>query len=389
VSIPMLRPAFATFPSSNSSDRAPRRRPAAPTLATLRTIADVDAIAGDWRALAAATPDANGFQSFEWCRAWMAANGSDRDTWRIVTLREDGRLVALWPLQCDRLLGARILRWLGEPWTQYGDALALPGPQRYDRLALVWRAICAFPDIDLVKLGRLRQGAAVTALPALAMPRAVYCEMAPFVDLARKGPPPKADKRLRARRRRLEAIGPVRFEIVSDADARLRYVREAVALKRDWLAARKLASTGLWHPALDALMEDMAPSDILVVGRLSVDGRTAAIELGLHSNGGFRSLLGCHDPAFATGSPGHLLIGHMIDWSRRANCRLYDLMVPADPYKAQWSNDCVTVADHATALTLRGTFAALWFRARPALKALYRKLPQGLRHLPVVLSTKS
>ena len=83
----MLRPAFATFRPRNSvADREPvafGRR-----VDILRTLADVEAIEDEWRALEVATPETTGFQSFDWCRAWMRADTGGRDRWRIVAVRD-------------------------------------------------------------------------------------------------------------------------------------------------------------------------------------------------------------------------------------------------------------------------------------------------------------
>ena len=385
-----LQPAFVTFrPSSFRGSRSPALHSSGP-LRILTTLAEVDRIAEDWRALEGDAPETNGFQSFDWCRAWMHANGPDSDDcWRIVTLREKGRLVGLWPLQREFVFGARVLRWLGEPWTQYGDVLAMPGPDRMRQLGLVWDEIRTWRDVDLLKLGRLRAGSIAAALPALDPLEAVHCEGAPFVDLLRSGKNALKSKRLRARRRKLEEMGAVRFEIVTDPAFRRACVRDAIALKRAWLDARNLTSTGMWHRGLDMLMDELASSETLVIGRLAVGEETAALELGLHGNGAFRSLLGCHDPKFANGSPGHLLIGHMIEWCVASGCRTYDLMLPADTYKSQWANDCVSVADHAVPMNWRGSLIASAYRMRPALKAAYHRLPQSIRRLPAVVSPNS
>lgn len=383
MSILMLQPASATFRPRRSAAEA-----VAPAFArrvdVLLTLADIEAIADEWRALEAATPEATGFQSYDWCRAWVRADrwtrNRDDGRWRIVTVRDHGRLVALWPLEWDRLLGARVLRWLGEPWTQYGDALVADGRSRLDYLASAWREIATWTDVDLMKLGRVRADAALTTLPGFAGRTIIHREHAPFIALSGR-PLPAPEKRLRARRRKLEAIGPVAFDIVTDPDERRASVKRAIALKEAWLTTRGLTSSGLFHANLNAHMAALADSGTLVIGRLRVGGKVAALELGLRANRTFRSLLGSHAREFAHGSPGHLLIGHMVEWARREDMSAYDLMVPADAYKRQWSNDEIVVHDHLVAMRWRGRLAAGWYRLRPRLKAAYLTLPERLRRL--------
>lgn len=377
MSIQMLQPAFATFPLrrsvANASSPARTRR-----VDVLRTLADIEAIEHDWRALEAATPEASGFQSFDWCHAWMQAAQADAQ-WRIVAVRDGAELVALWPLECSRFFGARVVRWLGEPWTQYGDVLVVDDRSRRNRLAAAWREIASWTDVDLVKLGRVRADAALSALPGFAGRAIVHCEWAPFIDLQRARPAPS--KGLRARRRKLEAMGPVRFEILTKPSPRRACVAQAIAFKEAWLRSRGLPSSGLSHASLDALMASLANSETLVIGALKVGEDVAALELGLRTNGAFRSLLGSHDERFAQGSPGHQLIGHVADWCRAEGLKAYDLMVPADTYKRQWSNDEIAVDDHLMAMRLRGQLAATWYRSRPQVKRFYLRLPERLRHL--------
>ena len=378
MSILMLRPAFATFrPRSSAADREPAAF--ARRIDILRSVADIEAIESEWRALEAATPEATGFQSFDWCRSWMRADADGRDRWRIVAVRDGARLVALWPLQRDRMLGARVVRWLGEPWTQYGDVLVADDRFRLQHLATAWREIASWTDVDLVKLGRVRVDSALSALPGLSGRTIVHREGAPFIDLSRQRPTPS--KGLRARRRKLEAMGPVRFDIVTGAAERQDSVAQAVAFKAAWLRSRGLASSGLSHASLDALMASLADTESLVIGRLRVGDAVAALELGFRANRTFRSLLGSHDERFAQGSPGHQLIGHMVDWCRADGLAAYDLMVPADAYKRQWANDEMIVHDHLVSTRWRGRLARAWYESRPHLKRLYLRLPERMRQL--------
>lgn len=381
MSIHMLQPAFATSPPQRSPARPGGGAPVAPRISLLDTLDQVDAIEGAWRALDARTPEATGFQSFEWCCAWMRAEPHARPgRWRIVAVWAGSDLVCLLPLQHDRRFGVRVLRWLGEPWTQYGDALAEPGPHRIVHLAAAWREVSAWRDVDLIKLGRVRDEAALLSLPGFTGRTGLHTESAPVLDLTRPARPASKGS-LARRRRKLEAIAPVRFEIVTDAGARLHLVEEAIGLKRDWLNKRHKASSGLWHANLESLLRDLARGDRLIVGRLAVGDETAALELGLDANGAFRSLLGCHDVRFAQGSPGHLLIGHMVDWCRARGFSAYDLMTPADEYKRQWANDEMPVTDHLVAQAMRGRAAAAYFRARPRLKSLHARMPAPCRQL--------
>lgn len=379
MSIQTLQPASVTFRPPRSAASAPRSVAAfGNRVDVLRTLAEVDAIADEWRDLERSTPEATGFQAYAWCRAWMAAN-ADNPRWLILAVRDRDQLVALLPFERERFLGARVVRWLGGPWTQYGDALVADGPRRIEHLAAAWREIASWRDVDLIMLGRVRADAALTALPGLQGRTVVHREWAPLVDVTQT--PAKPDKRLRARRRKLAEAGQVTFERVRDSAERVACVREALACKRAWLQSRGLPSSGLFHPNANRFLDALADSGELVVGRLTVGSETAAVELGLETGRTYRSLLGAHTPRYAQGSPGHILIGEMIAWAHREGLGEYDLMVPADPYKRRWSTAEIEVCDHLMAQRLRGQAAALWYRSRPLAKAVYARAPDRLKQL--------
>jgi CelD/BcsL family acetyltransferase involved in cellulose biosynthesis len=101
----------------------------------IETLDSVEALGPEWSALESRTPEATGFQSFPWCFTWLRVSRAGAAP-RIVCVREEERLVFLLPLQIERRFGVVIARWLGEPMTQYGDALALPGERR--RIGARW-----------------------------------------------------------------------------------------------------------------------------------------------------------------------------------------------------------------------------------------------------------
>lgn len=71
------------------------------------------------------------FQSFNFCWHWantFLAQESDKSGPRlaILTARQKGRLVMIWPLVSERAHGITEVYWMGEPVAQYGDALIDP-----------------------------------------------------------------------------------------------------------------------------------------------------------------------------------------------------------------------------------------------------------------------
>jgi len=94
-------------------------------------VSDLDAfkaLESDWRKLETTSGRShNVFQSFDWCYAWAKTYiGGDRQL-SIITGYHRGELAFVWPLMKVRHGPFSILRWLSEPFGQYGDILIATG----------------------------------------------------------------------------------------------------------------------------------------------------------------------------------------------------------------------------------------------------------------------
>jgi CelD/BcsL family acetyltransferase involved in cellulose biosynthesis len=345
------------------------------------------ALASEWQELESRSPNATVFQSSAWCSAWLRASGKVGCTeeTRILIVRRGGRPALLWPLAVRRAGPCRVLHALGEPATQYCDALIATGEQRGWLLDAAWSAIRSWRDIDLVEMRRVRTDAAVAALPALANVKATGATTAPFVDirLAAGGDAHRSSRTrnaLKRHRRKLAEHGEVAFEIVQDPNAKIRVVDEAVAFKRRWMIERGLWSDGYSHAAADEFTRALAQQPDFRVSRLTVRGATAAVEAGYVMGGGYWSLTQSYDSRFAEHAPGRLLTWQFMEHCAAANIHMLDFLAPAYKYKREWSTGEIAVADYLVPLTIKGSLlAATLSCARPALKHLYRHMPASLR----------
>src|SRR5437763_14248091 len=93
----------------------------------IRERAGFDALEPEWNDLfRRAGTSAQLFQTFNWNWHWAnhyvpATRGARSGlSLAVVTVRRDGRLVMLWPLVLERVAGLEVLKWMGEPLTQYG-----------------------------------------------------------------------------------------------------------------------------------------------------------------------------------------------------------------------------------------------------------------------------
>ena len=155
---------------------------------------------------------------------------------------------------------------------------------------------------------------------------------------------------------------------------------EAIALKRTWLAERGLSSGVIgdteWEAAI-ATLADAATSP-LRVARLSVDGQTAAVEIGFVHDDRWCAFLGAMAPEFAKCGPGHVQMAKTIAHCHEQGLARYDLLAPADSYKSRIAHGSTMVCDHAAALSPLGWPALAAARAIPAAKRLAARMPASL-----------
>lgn len=347
------------------------------------SIDDLDSCAEHWTELESRTPEATGFQSYAWCRAWLTARqrAGLASELRVTSLWHKRRLVMLWPLAIERLMGVRIATWIGTPMTQYGDVLAESGTDR-----IVWqRASEAFfaqwRDVDLFQFTRVRADAALSLSGSLGKAMVGGHELAPYVPFEAHRAPQCADdlgKSSKRRARKLAAQGPVHVEAARDRAARLHAIGLALHWKRQWLAQKGFFSAGLSHPATAAFLAELADADSerFWAFCLFVGDDIAAVEIGLVTGTTYRSVVGSYDPRFAQGSPGQALIGEVLRQCRNSGLTAYDFMAPADPYKTRWTDEAVPIASHFVPRTMLGTAAAFGLaRLRPLAKKAVAKVP--------------
>jgi len=354
----------------------------------VQNLADALALEAEWRSLEARTPEATSFQGFDWCRAWL--EGSEAagapETLRLVALHQDDRLVLLWPLAVRRVWGFRVAHWLAEPLTQYGDVLVEASPERAQWLDRAWQEIQAWRDVDALELRRVRADAAVNALPALAGTAAAVTDAAPYVDFrtadqanleARSS---RTRNALKRRMKQLESYGPVNFSKVCGAREQEESVRLALDFKRQWLAEKGLASSGLSHPAAERSLVALARRAQLEVFRLGVGPMTAALEIGLARDGRYFSFLQSYAPAFAASGPGRLLFWQLIERCPSLGITTFDFLAPAYEHKREWASDEMPMRDHTLPISAGGVAVVSYLsRIKPALKEIYGRLPVGAR----------
>jgi CelD/BcsL family acetyltransferase involved in cellulose biosynthesis len=360
---------------ANDERRLTRTAARADSEFTAEAATSLNEVAGDWIRLERSGANATVFQTYSWCSAWLAAaeQVGRPEQPVFIRVRRRGIPVLIWPLCRTVFAGCRTLHALGEPATQYCDALVASGPGRARALARAWNVMVSRGDVDLLSLRRIRNDAAIATLPAIAA--WAPSDSAPFIELERAAEiafrSGKRRRELGRCLRKLSALGEVAFEVVQDPAEKIRAVDRLVKLKRVWMRQRALWSGGYTHPAADAFTRFLASDPAFTVFVLRVGSEAVAIEAGYVLNGTYWCLTRSYDPRFALLSPSHLLAQRSIDHWAALGLSHFDFLAPAQPYKMDWSTGAVGVRDALVPVTLRGRlFARAVTIGRPALKRI-------------------
>ena len=359
------------------------------------TLAGLDALESDWRALEEAHGrDIHFFQGFGWCHAWAHTCLDERcESLCILTMRQGGQLVVLWPLMVARRGPLRILRWLSDPYSQYGDVLtSLEGEALHAALEEACGFLMRTVRSDLVRLRHVRDDANIADFLKRRFRKAAQDDGAPWLDLSRFAGEEAYERRYsktqRRRRKRIrkaleQDVGKLDFALLEDKGARGQAIGRVLAEKRAWLAAKGLYSRPLSNPALADFLKALpaGPGGGLVISQMTAAGRGVSWEIGFRCKGRHYGYITAHEQDLTHRSPGRL---HMDLSQRRAlkdGMKVFDLLVPVAPHKKSWSSDVMPVHDYYRPLSLAGrVFGEGYLRiGRPLLRGAYKKAPPALR----------
>ncbi len=299
---------------------------------------------------------------------------------RIAVVRRDGRPVVIFPTVLVNQFGFKVARFLGEPLIQYGDVLCEPGTAKRD-LTAAWQAAADPAAAHAIHLRKVRADARIVPIlkdKATASNR----DKAPFPDIARASICADNEPRqLRRSRRKLTLLGALRLDMTQGETAR-GHLRDALAIKRRWLATRNLSSgvigNGDWEDVLERLI-DHGGGMRLRVAVLHVAGRPAAYEVAFTIGDRWNAFMGAIVEEFARRSPRRVQVADTIGYCRANGFTHYNLLAPADEVKRGYCSGAVAVAGYARALRPGGHLLSAAAHLSPAAKALFVRLSAALR----------
>lgn len=362
------------------------------------TLGALERIGSEWDGLfAAAGKPHHVFQKhaflLEFCKVYVSADADACCSCRLAILlaRRAGRLVLVWPLVEQRSVGARVVGWLGEPVSQYGDVLLHPGEDRLATLRMAYGHLLDRVRPDVVRLRRVREDADIAPfLKHLEAPVRERQE-APCITLRSGGSSfedrqsGKARKNRRRLLRRLEERGETIFAEVTEPAAQQLAIASGLADKREWLARRALLSSTFADRRFDTFLKQasVAPDNAtgLSLFTLSLDRRPIAVALGFRC----KARLMLHVITYAAEAEKHgagvLNLEAILRLAEAEGLEAVDLLPPKADYKLDWSDTAMEVADYSWGTSLRGRIWAglLDGIARPRARQLIDRAPLAAR----------
>jgi CelD/BcsL family acetyltransferase involved in cellulose biosynthesis len=368
-----------------------------------------DALEPEWNDLFRRSGrDTQLFQTFNWNWHWanhyLGTRSGERRALAIIAVRSNGRLVMLWPLVRERTAGLDVLRWMGEPVSQYGDVLAETTPDTPEYMRQAWQFICTQLGADAVVLRKVRADAVVAPLMRELGLQPTAVEEAPCLDLGSASDfatyeqrySAKARKNRRRLMRRLQEHGAVAVERYTGGNAARAGALEAIALKRAALNASGRLSPALADRRFAAFFADAADGGVRPAGcgvtMLKSNGETVGVAIDVTCGTRRAAHIIVHDARMDGFSAGTLLLQEWIRGACADAIATFDLLAPAYDYKSDWADRAVGVQDFALGLSLAGRVYAHGFLGilRPRLKATAEAVSQALHRLrPRLASTQN
>ncbi|MEV5815771.1 GNAT family N-acetyltransferase [Streptomyces mutabilis] len=301
-------------------------------------------MAADWgrlyRRCAAATP----FQSHAWLHSWWRTYGRPGRL-RLLLARDGRELVAAAPLM--RVASpVPALVTLGGAISDYGDVL-LDDERGPEAVAALTEGLSAAARTALIDLREVRPGAAAERVydrwrgPRHRVPDSLCLELpaAPMDGLVARLPTAKAQQRVRAKLRRLDALGVKSRTVLPDeVDAALRRLLELHRLQ--W-QGRKVTGEHLRTRFRDHLVRAVGPmvrSGDAVVTEFRMDDEVVAVDVTLLSRrlaGGY--LYGAH-PGLRErkADVAVMLLDACAEHARAPERGTLSLLRGNEPYKHHW-----------------------------------------------------
>lgn len=316
------------------------------------------------------------FVGYDWLRPWWDLLGCKKNILlQLVTAQQEGRLVGTLALGIRRCGGLRILEWAGTELYDYCDVLA-ETPEVAQALWTCARR-CAKYDLASIRDVRVdsRSFSCLTAFAVRSSSRKTL-----RINMKQDKPvewqnvlPGKQRRNFARQRRRLEQVGPVRFEVSMPDQVPVCAMGSLIEQKRAWCQRKN--EWGVFTPAniqniFCGMAELAAGQSQLFLGTLTCAEAPIAHTLAFLDRGTLYAYAKTYDEKWGDYSPGLQALVESIRWAVDHDVYDYDFMRGDEDYKLRFSNDTLELGSFLFAHSLlgwvciQGLLLFRWLRGR-------------------------
>lgn len=334
------------------------------------------------------------FQSFAWCHHITRVRSKSRPAkYRvcIAAVRQDGNIVAIWPLSLQKSALAWTARNLDDPFGQFGGIL-LGGTAD--------PAACVKAVVDALRVRRkadglhidsvcdrspLHLGLSQLGIEKSASNSAPWIDFKPYANFdgylgSRTS---KTRKNLRNALNRLSRLGTVEFITTDDPEQIRGIVKDAFSGRIDWLIQQGKSSTAFRDRDFSDLVEGLPDCrDIGLLGFcITLDGVPIASQWGFVYGTTYYAYISSRNQAYEDCSIGRVHLTNVIESCHQRGITSIELMPPKVDYKMQWTDEFRQLDAFKQSFTAVGHFdiGVLEKFVFPGVKSAGRRLPQGVR----------
>ncbi len=317
-------------------------------------------------------------------REMMAPGGA---RFMLVSGREDGRLVAVWPLAVRRLGLWRVLYQIGPQAAEFSNMLVQPGTQADAWVAAMWRAVVGARGADMVALPFVLAATPLGAL--LSRSRGILLadpDTAPYIvwrdgetwDQYYRSLSASYRKVQNKKRRQMQEHGALAFEVVRDPARMPELIGWLLRHKRVWADSANKRGAWVFAPAyerfLTALATDRDAGGAVMVFVLTLDGAPAAIQFAMAGDRQIDWIIAGFDTALGHFSPGSLLNEHCLQWALAHGLNV-GMGAGKEENKRFWSRDEThATVNYRLALTPWGLLGDRTWQVASRMRAQIRRL---------------
>jgi CelD/BcsL family acetyltransferase involved in cellulose biosynthesis len=331
------------------------RMPAEYRIEVVRDLNRFNALASEWQRLVDRCAGDRLFLSHTWFRTWWESFGEDAELY-VVTVRNGSELLAAAPMMrtCRSMYGVKLntIEAIQNPHSPRYDFI-LANDQDPKLYRALWKAM-AEPGIDSIVLTQVPESSnTIRNIEKLAKGDGWLTGQwspppSPFIPLnGDYGAFLKTLKggtryNLRRRLERLNTLGPVDMEIVTDRDAVYGAMQDGLQIEAAaWKGKQGTAivSDSATVNFYKRLAESEADLGRLRLSFLRVAGKRIAFNYLLQSQNKFYGVKIGYDPQYHTYSPGNLLLDLILKAACAENIEEYDFLGVDDDWKLEWTKE--------------------------------------------------